>query len=474
MPSGPRAVNRDRDWPVLVPLILGVLLLTVAHRLDADEGQLLTGAWNLYNGRRLYEDFFEFIGPASFAWLRLAFEVAGPSYAAALVASWSLLVPSLLAFHALARRVVPSRAPRLAVTALWALLSTAPPLINHNTYSTFLAVAFGLCLLSALERRSRWTWAGAGALAGSTFFFLQPKGLALLLVGVGVLVWQRPRASEADGEAPWLPPAGAFLLAAAVAVAAGFGRWGLGPVTSVLAVAEGNVVMNHLTLPHAPLLGAIVLGVLAAHACRREGLLDRPVAVLLGLQAALWASTLHLPDPWHLAINAFPLLLVLGVLADHAWERSASGRWRLALAGLFHVVTASLVVQAVVRNVQDTAATREWTATLERILEDEPFFAFTFLPSFYFELRAPNPYPNSVLYTGSHPAEHFDRTVAVLSRERPRFVLADYETVAKYGHTLENPVDGYIRRNYRKAQELPHGNGVVEVWERTERTSSRS
>lgn len=475
-PSG--TPSRPGEMPTLIALAIGGVVLTLAHRLSADEAQVLTGAWNLFNGQRIYEDFFEFIGPASFAWVDLFFRAFGPHYAAALVSAQVLLVGSLLAFWGVGRSVVGTGAPLVAATVLWLVIATAPPFINHNSYSSFLATGFAYCMVVVLQGGTRRYAAAAGGLAALTFFFLQPKGAALLAVGAVTLV-------ALDRARPRPNTFGPFLIGAAGVGAVGFWIWGFWPIAALLTVALGNVAMNHLTLSYLPLIGAAVLGVLVAWACHREGLLDRAAVFLLLLQAGLWGSTLHLPDAWHMAINSFPLLILLGKLAIVSLRSSAEAyagaeagegappvHWARApcsarlLTSLFVLVVGLWVGRSLVRNVQDTRVAAEWRAVLEAELGGEPFFAFTFLPSFYLELNVPNPYFNSVLYVGSHPAEHFERNVEVLLREQPPFVLADYATVARYGHSMNNPVDEYIRGHYRLKSEFAHQAGVVEVWER--------
>lgn len=456
-----------RNWWVGLTLALVGIVLTLAHRLDADEGQILTGAWNLYTGRTLYEDFFEFIGPASFEWVHGFFAAFGPSYASALAASQVLLLASLWAFHAIGNRIMVRKTPVVLASLLWLVLATLPPFINHNSFSSFLALGFAWCVLTALSGRGRWPAFGGGALAAATFFFLQPKGLALLGLGLLASPWfgsKHVRRHEARSSVHH--EALFFGAGALVVLGIGFRLWGIAPVTSVLTVAKGNLAMNEMALSsYVPLIVAVGLLALVVAATYREGVLDRSSTFLLLLQAGLWASTLHLPDPWHLAINSFPLLLVLGRLADRVLERGCPRRWRLGLATLFVVVFGSAVVRSLTRNVEETRATRAWIRELDALLGDDTFFAFTFLPSFYLELKIPDPYYNSVLYTSSHPPQHFRRNVAILSEQQPRFVLVDYSSVAKYGHTLENPVDIYIRSHYRPVRWLPYEGGRVEVWE---------
>jgi hypothetical protein len=456
---------------------MGVLLV-LAHRLDADEGQILTGAWNLFHGARLYEDFFEFIGPGSFYWVAGFFRVLGPSYASAIAASASLLLVGIWAFHASARLVIDVPRVRWGASLLWVLLIATPPFINHNTYSSLLATVVAWCLLRILPRRGAdggvaparsnvWLAAVAGVLSGTTLYVLQPKGLALIGVGVVTLVVSdlllNPRPGRSLRRLLLLP----YLAGLAVVILGGAMAWGMAPFAALATVARGNLAMNHAALSHSylPLGVALGLALLAGAACYRGGHLDRRITFLLALQVGLWASTAHLPDAWHLAVNSFPLLLVLGHLADRPFNRASPGLWTRSVSVLFVAVAGLGVGGALVRNLEDTRGTAEWLTELRSTLGGEDFFAFTFLPSFYLELGVPNPYFNSVLYEGSHPTSHFHRNVALLETYRPRYVIADYSSVAKYGHSRDNPVDEFIRARYRPVRALPHAGGALEIWE---------
>jgi hypothetical protein len=319
-------------------------------------------------------------------------------------------------------------------------------------------------VLRALITGSAATALGGGALASLTFFFLQPKGAALVLVGLAALVWLVDHEHRNEQRRFALPLS--FALGAALVGAGGIAIWGLDPFTTLLTVADGNVAMNHLNLSYAPLALAVGLAALIGVACYRDRLFDRVTVLLLLLQAGLCGSVLHLPDLWHLTINAFPLLMLTARLAAAgSRERPRPRGWRLAMGGLLALVVGIGIVRAVSRNVRDARLAREWIDVLGGIIDGEEFFAFTFLPSFYLELETLNPYYNSVLYTASHPEAHFERNVDILTRRQPRFVLADYSSVEKYGHTLDNPVDRFIRGRYRRVHELAHTTGVIEVWE---------
>lgn len=449
----------QRRVALLAAYLAAAVVLTLAHPFNSDEGQVLTGAWNLYNGAEIYRDFFEFIGPATFAWVHLFFELLGPSYGAALVASWALLFVGLLAFAGSARLLSSRTAVIVVAAVVWLFLATEIPFVNHNTYSSCLAVVFAYFCLQFLKDQRPWMMAVAGAVAGAVFFVLQPKGAVLIALGLAVGATSRSRRALLG-----------FVAAAAVVLSAGFAVWGAGPITSLLVIASVLVQMNHGAIIYASVLVAVALATVAAAALHHIGRLDRTAGFLLLLQAALWLSTAHLPDAWHLMVNGFPLVLLYVPIGDH-WMQGAPRRVRHAAA---FALAASLLIgasDAIRDNIERTRSTDRWLSEVELRVGGDSFFAFTFLPSFYLELQTPNPYYNSVLYESSHPAEHFRRNVELLTLHEPDHVLADYSTVAKYGHQKNNPVDDYLREFYELAEVIRSSSGRLEIWSRRDQFS---
>lgn len=459
-PSAPQRIAR----PPLVAggvllILLAAALLESAHRISADEGVILSGAWNLHQGRIIYRDFFPLASPGSFYLVALAFSIT-PSYAAALIASVIVQLVSVGALFACARRLIPRPGWAFAIAMAWLLVGgVGYPLINHNSHSSFLAVVAMWAMLRYLQEPRHYRALVAGLGAGVVFFFLQTKGV-VLLAGLGAAPFLAPRPLK-------------FRLLSVLAAGAGFGAvalagygcWGSGPFVAPLRVAGGYLTHAHRTLSYLPLGISIFLCGLLGWGLAAFRLFTPATRFILLMQCGLILGTLNLPDPQHLLINAFPGLLLAGLVLHHLFANHLSRLVHRVLLGLGLVLVHLLCLLVVTHNRAVTATSRDLIATVTRIVGPDRIFVTPFLPNFYFELKKNNPYYDDISTSTIAPAAHLERNLAVLKREQPRFVLTNYPMVAKYGHDRNNPLDTYIESAYAPREVL----GDLVVWERRER-----
>ena len=162
------------------------LLLSKSYLIQSDEGHILSAAWQLWNGRKMYDDFQHFFGPGSGYAVYLAWALTGgPTFLAARVLSLLLSFSSTVAVYLiLSRRGMRGLGLAVAV-AVWVVAATQYVPINHNTFSSFAATWLLLLFLRAQERDRDGTgrlvdhlWVGLAA--GGVTLFLQTKGLLLL------------------------------------------------------------------------------------------------------------------------------------------------------------------------------------------------------------------------------------------------------------------------------------------------------
>jgi hypothetical protein len=76
-------------------------------------------------------------------------------------------------------------------------------------------------------------------------------------------------------------------------------------------------------------------------------------------------------------------------------------------------------------------------------------YAGPFMPNLYFEARKINPTGFAWLITGHHTPGQFARAAQRIETARPACAILNYETVRKYNYNTGNPVDNYIKNNYR-------------------------
>ena len=434
------------------------LLLHPSPLVQSDEGYTLNAAWQLWNGMRMYDDFRQFVAPGSSTLVYLVWNVVGsPSYLAARLLSLVLSFSSIAAVY-IGLRQAGSRGVNLALSvAAWSLASSLYVLLNHNSFSSFAATWWLLCLLRiardeaavASDRRSLIDHALVGAAAGVVCLFLQTKGL--LLAGAGgafAAVVARPGRR----------------LRSLLAVAAGFAA-----VVAPLALvwSPGVLIREWFTVPlaenylgHTGSSRGLALAALAI-ACAMTWLSwrrrDRRLQALAVAQAALVVSVLHNAEPSHMAINAFPFIMFVSHLIDTRREgRAPAGgaSHHLVMSG---IVALFAVIAVATPGGRRLAASSVLVADLvdrrprtvidgERMAAARTIYAGPFLPGLYYLLGKPNPFFVSETIVCSPACQQ--RLVAQLSQVQPELALLQYDMVRDLAYDQNNPVDTYLRDRY--------------------------
>src|SRR3989304_78006 len=110
-------------WKSLrAPILFGLsaMLLNFWHLpLSSDEGAILNGAWQMFNGKSLYKDFFSYIAPGSYYWTKWSFDILGPSYWSAKLFSLILLLLSMYAVYLIAMSLAQNRSVAVMSAWLW-------------------------------------------------------------------------------------------------------------------------------------------------------------------------------------------------------------------------------------------------------------------------------------------------------------------------------------------------------------------
>jgi len=439
------------------------LLLSQSNILQSDEGHTLNAAWNLWNGRKMYDDFSLFFGPGGGYAVYLVWLLTGsPSFLAARVLSLLLLFSSIVAVYLLlARRGI--RGPGLAVAVVaWVLASAQYVPLNHNAFSAYAATWLLLLFLRAQERdRSGEAVRPAdhllvGIAAGVVLLFLQTKGLMLLAATAAFTLF-------AGRGRRGVRAAAALVTGAAVVVAPLLLVWR----PSVLVREWFLVPLAGGYLGHTggsrPLAVAclLVAGGMAAIAIR---LRDRPLLAVAVIQAALVASFLYNVDGHHVAINCFPLLVFVPLAAQRYAVRArpapdaAPAPEKLSAAATMTIVVAAFALFAIAtpagrslfkQSTLDVDFIRRAPRNIfpqPRVAAARAIYAGPFMPGLYHALGKPNPF--FVAETIVCNAACQRRLRAQLDQVRPEIAFLAYDMVRHLGYDQNNPVDGYFRERY--------------------------
>lgn len=188
-------------WPktsrsIFTIVIVGVLavLYTVISwypQPNPDAGQTLMAAWQITQGLVPYRDFFEFRTPDSFYLLAGVFRLFGATYLVAKIFSTMLVLLTAFGLDQLCQLFTKSGLARVAAQAAWMGLLLQFPLISFNTYAHLASIWAGYVAVSAWQKRTPAWFAGLGAAVAGVTWMLQQRGLAFILVGLGMVVVAR-------------------------------------------------------------------------------------------------------------------------------------------------------------------------------------------------------------------------------------------------------------------------------------------
>jgi hypothetical protein len=448
-------------WRALAPFFFlgSALLLTLlfdrSFLVQSDEGYTVNAAWQLWSGRRMYDDFRLFVGPGSGYAILLVWKVLGrPSYLGARFLAVALSFSSTVALYLSLRRAG-VRGLNLTVTVVgWMLVGSLYVPMNHNSFSSYAALWFLLPFLRLAGgaappagARSAATGAAAGFAAGLVFIVLPTKGALLAATAAAFLLVARRRAL---GRLPVLALLGAF----ALTVSPLFLRWA--PRTLLrqwfLIPLEGNY-LGHTGAGSALLVAASILVIaMGALAFRWR---DNQLQALAAVQAALFASTLHNMELAHFAINSFPLLLFASLAARRRWlaPRLPEVPAALTIGALTAVLLAWSALSPSGRQYLSTSTLdvdvlghRPVAFTSPRIAAARAIYAGPFLPGLYYLLGKQDPF--FVSETVVCNADCQRRLVGELEAVRPELAFLDYEMTRDLGYDQNAPVDSYLRQHY--------------------------
>lgn len=429
---------------------------------DADEGTLLYDAVRVTEGQIPFRDFFEIIGPGSFYWLAAFFKLFGMTFVASRipVALDSFGIAVLMYF--LMRRLNTAYAPLPAAFFVTILFGHLWPTVNYHTDSTFFALLSFACLVSWIDtNRSFLLWV-AGALAGATTLFLQPKGLFLIVSFLFIVVWFRGR----EALVPLGRLVGGYVSAIATVVLL---YWKAGALTNLVYANVVWPLRHYSAVNHVP-YGQGLLESWASLEAALEQLLPPVIAggiatvlrvpqfVIAGLPliltvfafyykrlainrltlpywavgAALWLSELHRSDMSHL-IYGSPVLLMLLFHAlggdRRMWSRHAIRALCaavLALAGfnLLLVHTSNKLVTP--RGALNALGTDPVLEFLDAHLKPgQDIFVYPYRPLYYFLTGARNPTRYSILVYHMNTEAQFRKALNSLQHANLAFVVWD-------------------------------------------------
>ena len=454
----PLKIKTPRWWHIVllaIGLFVATALLHGDYIVSSDEGGVINAAWQLWNGLQLYTDVKEFTPPGS-AWFILAgWQIFGePSYVLTALVSMCMLTLSAIGVWGSTYRYTAQWSASLLASGLWLLASRGYVLINHNTYSSILAVGVLGMLLHVTSKQSAYSavrYSVLGFLLGLTLIVLHTKGILLLLACL-LAIWWTQRTQFKSALAMLL----AGLIIPVLPVLSLWHPLVLWEAWFLLPWQNSYLAYSVFQTPVLVLQIVILLGMFLLWRQERASVFG----ILLICQTALWLSSANLIDVGHMLVNSFPAGIALVL-----WINRILPKQLLMLAASMVsllVLTAGSVITISRPTIWNPASYPTASVPALRhsaIQEADYVFAGPFVPGIYFELRKPNPFTETHNFTLCDDVCQ-QATVSTLETVQPEYALLDYSIVEQYGYNQDNLLDNYISEHYTAC---PNQNSSLQV-----------
>ncbi len=424
------------------------------HFLNGDEGVTLNGAWNIYNGRQLYTDFFSFLPPLSFYVIAWLWALVGASFWSAKIMSIFFLLLGALGLYKIAEKIRPATL-NLFVPLFFILSTSWLWIINHNFYHLILTIWSAYFFIDYLQTKRFRPLIISGLIAGLSIITLQQKGLVFAGTGVLFLLTLTNIGSYVRRlKIAWIY--GASVLAPILIL---FIFWSPGILYQNLIYfplfnyIESNRISYWLLILSAIALGSFILAL-------NKFKLNQ--AYLLFVCVTLLLSCYPLPDYYHLGLSLSLLIPLLPALMDFSrkgWPRL----WRIsAISGLswLWLWPTSVFIAFYLFNFSSISS-YSFLDYVRRECPGKYLHVGPFLPNIYFETGKLSATSFDILITGHQTEAQFIQASQELAAITPVCAVTAYPySLERFRHNQDNPVDNYIKDNYQAV----YKEGPVTVW----------
>ena len=426
-------------------------LIHANHLLNADEGYVLSVAWDIYNGKKLYTDIFAFAAPGAFYLIAGIWKIFGPSYFAARIAGILAISFSAWGISKISSRFTNKQSAFLC-GIFFIFTSAYWPLISYHIFNLALIIWAFYFSLSAVANKRLKIAALSGFFIGISALFLQHTSIIAFsaLFAFFLLL--------AILEKSVLRIKQSFALCVG-ALSAGVGIFLFWPPKLLwqnLILFPAKNYESAAAVPFVLLSCFLALVPIAALILKKE--MNREYAFLLFFQTMLFLSAYSLADHFHIIKFTFPLIALSPVLFASAkkhiflWRLNAYGAIFLSA---FLIVYPSLLFLLVAPPLNNNRQTENAIKKISAICADSEYiYSGPFLPNFYFELRKKNPSPHHWLITNHHTPDQFNEALRGLKEHQPSCAILNYKIVEKYNYEKNNPVDNYIKENYNQIESI--------------------
>lgn len=429
-----------QHWPWLILAGL-TFLLHSQHTINSDEGVILNAAWNIINGRQLYIDTFEFIGPGAPYLLAIWWKIFGVSYfSAAILGYISILLSAWLLF--LITKNLGIKQWAWFTPGLFILSSAFWPAINHNTFNILAIIGATYCLIIAYKKN--YLFLLSGLLAGAAVLFTQHKGLVALLIFLFYLAWQFIKQPLKIKHILW------WFVGLGLSLAPVFITWPAKVLYQNLIIFPKNNYLATNLLPLWPWLIFVVLTIVFSFCSliKETKINQSKIKLLFILGLGLISTSLTRPDFNHL-IQVAAIIMPLITLNLEKYLIKDNDKKIMAF-----ILSLGLVLSIPKPILDNLAAKTLIKLVNESCPQEKKLYAGPFLPGIYFEMRGLSLLPYSFLITRQHTPEQFIQAAQTLTKQPPNCVILNYEVVEKFSYNKNNPIDNFIAQQYHEVNNL--------------------
>lgn len=441
-------------WIFLLAIII---FFHSSHFLDSDEGVILDGAWNLINGKILYQDFFEFIPPGSFYFIFVIWKIFGMSYLSAKIASLVILILGCTGIYQIARRFTNNATLAYLPALFFAISSSGWPVINHNLYGTVTIIWLSYFFLKAITDNRAINFFWSGILSGIAFLFLQQKSIVVIIAIFIFIIFDYfySRQTKDNSIKVFTTRKNVFIfIIGFILPVLWLLKW---PTATILFSLYEFPVYHYLATNR---LSLWLFFIFTLHFLITFSFLNkknRIIYFLSILQLTLLGSSLSRPDYQHLSQNYFPfyILVIVAITQISATNRLKDIQYRAVIVSFtsIMIVICGNTYNNFKYNTFETIANHPIFNIIDQKCQSPFIYAGPFLPGIYFETRKLNATSYPILITNQQTEQQFNHARQQLEYNQPDCVVLNYKLPATINHNKINPVDELVLNHYHKIYE---------------------
>lgn len=422
-------------------LLVSVLFFYYRHQIDADEGVVLNGAWNLFNNLTLYYDFFEITAPGSFYLVYWLFKLFGVSYQVANIASLLILWGSAIGIYKIMDSI--HRTEINYLFPFFFIISLTPfPIINHNLHNVFFLIWSVYLFLQALKHNNKYYFLTAGALGSLAVMFLQQKGLALGAASGLFLFFLviKKKCSIKNMLLYGLSLIGPLTLL--------FIKWPPSLLYNNLVHFPGSTYWEVNQMPYFSWFAFFLILIYFVIFIKNKKV---DASYLLFVQFWLLLSAIPLPDHYHLFLIIFPLLALTPYLfTSNPTVLTKTLIIVFILKITFNPITYLTKDFQFFYSYKNETSKQQLFEYLNQTCVGQYLYSGPFAPGLYFELQKRNATSFSFLIEKQSTPEQFNQALEEFKDRAPSCAILFYypNINNKFGHRGNNVLESYIRQNY--------------------------